>query len=182
MFTVIENLSDHEDVVPAEGELAESGPPMKEGSLPDGANDIRGEGSILCVGAQGSLDDVAAAIMAQLLRRRGIGARSLASHDVSPDSLPRLDMKGVSVAILSYMSEDAIPHAKYLIRRLRRRTPAIKVIAGFWSMTADQLVQRNVMDETRADLVTASLKDALDQVTILATSQTAGRQVGKEGT
>ena len=87
-------------------------------------------------------------------------------------------MTGVSVAVLSYMNEDAIPHAKYLIRRLRRRAPAIKVIVGFWSMTPDQLVQRKVMDETRADLVTVSLTDALDQVTSLATSQTAGRQDG----
>ena len=113
------------------------------------------ERSVLCVGARGSLDDVAAAILAQLLNRRGIGARSLTSSDVEPGTLSQLDMTGVSIVVLSYINEDSITHAKYLIRRLRRRAPAIKVIVGFWSMTSDQLAQRKVMEETRADLVTA---------------------------
>jgi 3-deoxy-D-manno-octulosonic-acid transferase len=82
-------------------------------------------------------------------------------------------MAGVRIAILSYMNEDSTTHAKYMIRRLRRRAPAIKIVVAFWSMTSDQLAQRRVMDETRADLVTVSLTDALNQVTSLATAGTS---------
>ena len=81
MFTVIENLSDHEDVVPAEGAVSGDWRPHERGLHAGWRQRYRDEGSILCVGAQGSLDDVAAAILAQLLRRRGIGARSLTSND-----------------------------------------------------------------------------------------------------
>jgi hypothetical protein len=130
-----------------------------------------GEHAILCVGARGSLDDVAATILAQLLRRRGIGAHSLTSNDITPENLSRLDMAGVRIAFLSYMNEDSITHAKYLIRRLRRRAPATRIMVGFWSMTSDQLAQRKVVDETRADLVTGSLTDALNQITSLAASE-----------
>ena len=175
MFTVIENLSDHEDVAPAEGMIAEAERLRRKRSTPGSVSPEGKNGAILCVGARGSLDEVAAAILAQLLRRRGIGAQSLTSTEMAPETLSRLDMAGVRIAILSYMNEDSITHAKYMIRRLRRRAPAIKVIVGFWSMTPDQLAQRKVMDETRADLVTVSLTDALDQVTSLATAQTDGR-------
>ena len=173
MFNVIENLADHEDVVPAEaakGADVSSESPSKPGTVRPEAEDH----AILCVGARGSLDEAAAAILAQLLRRRGIAARRVESPEMAPEQLSRLDMEGVRIVILSYMNEDSITHAKYMIRRLRRRAPAIKVIVAFWSMTADQLAQRKVMDETRADLVTVSLTDALDQVTSLATASTAG--------
>jgi predicted PurR-regulated permease PerM len=174
MFTVIENLSDHEDVASSEDPAPQAAGPVARRATQGINSPEAAHSSILCVGARGSLDDVAAAILAQLLRRRGIVARSLTSDEVSPETLSRLDMTGVSIAVLSYMNEDSIPQAKYLIRRLRRRAPAIKVIAGFWSMTSDQAAQQRVMDETRADLVTVSLTDALDQVTTLATSQTDG--------
>lgn len=174
MFNVIENLADHEDVVPAEdtakGPDVSSESPSKPGAVsPEGEDH-----AILCVGARGSLDEAAAAILAQLLRRRGIGARRVDSPEMAPEQLSRLDMAGVRIVILSYMNEDSITHAKYMIRRLRRRAPAIKVIVVFWSMTSDQLVQRKVMDETRADLVTVSLTGVLDQVTSLAAASTAG--------
>ena len=75
MFTLIENLSDHEDVVSAESTAAgalvsDNGHPNPADFSPESE-----EYAVLCVGARGSLDDVAAAILAQLLRRRGIGAR-----------------------------------------------------------------------------------------------------------
>jgi predicted PurR-regulated permease PerM len=73
----------------------------------------------------------------------------------------------VLAASLTYMNEDSIPHAKYLIRRLRRRAPAIKIIIGLWSIVPDQLARHEVTEETRADLVTVSLTDTLDQVTSL---------------
>ena len=54
----------------------------------------------------------------------GAGAlepESLTSDDVTPEQLSHLDMAGVRIVVLSYMNEDSITHAKYLIRRLRRR-------------------------------------------------------------
>lgn len=177
MFTVIENLSDHEDAVSAEGIVAEAGVSAEKRSTPVRVSPGENECSILCIGGRGSLDDVAAAILAQLLRRRGTGARSLTSNEMDPETLSRLDMTAVRVAVLSYMNEDSITHAKYLIRRLRRRAPAIKIIVGFWSMTAGQLTEQNVMAETRADLVTSALTDALDQATTLASAQTVGTPI-----
>ena len=90
-----------------------------------------------------------------------------------PEKLSRLDMAGVRIIFLSYMNEDSIIHAKYLIRRLRRKASTAKIMIGFWSMTSDQLANLKVLDQTRADLVTVSLTDALDQIASATATQTA---------
>ncbi len=171
MFTLVENLSDHEDVVSAEGTTAEGEVSNERRSKPGDFTPEWGEDAVLCVGARGSLDDVAAVILAQLLQRRGIGAKSLTANDVLPERLSRLNTAGVRLALLSYMNEDLITHAKYLIRRLRRRAPTIKIMVGFWSLTSGKSAKRKVLDTTRADLVAVSLTDALDQITAVAATE-----------
>lgn len=173
MFTVIENLLDHEDVdvVPAGGAAVEIGAASKELTEPADVRPESGERAVLCLGGRGSLDDVASAILVQLLGRRGIGAQCLTSDDTLPEKLARLDLAGVRIVFVSYMNDDSITHAKYLIRRLRRRSPAMKVMVGFWSMTSDQLAQRKVLEKIRADLVTVSLSEALDQITSAAATE-----------
>jgi predicted PurR-regulated permease PerM len=173
MFTLIENLSDHIDVEPTESTAVEA-PKSDIGHPGAGAvNSDWGEHAVLCVGGRGSFDDVAAAILGQLLARRGIGAWSLTSDTVGPENLARLDMAGVRIVILSYVGEDPITHAKYLIRRIRRRTSTTKLMIGLWTMSADLLVQRKALDETRADFVAVSLTDALDRIAAAATGPTA---------
>jgi len=173
MFTLIENLSDHIDVEPTES-TAVGAPKSDNGHPGAGAvNSDWGEHAVLCVGGRGSFDDVAAAILAQLLARRGIGAWSLTSDNVGPQNLARLDMAGVRIVILSYVGEDPITHAKYLIRRIRRRTSTTKLMIGLWTMSADLLVQRKALDETRADFFAASLTDALDRIAAAATGPAA---------
>jgi predicted PurR-regulated permease PerM len=169
MFTVIENLSDHEDIAPVESPTVGAAVSEKPTSKLSVNSSEWGDHAIICVGARGSLDDVAAAILAQLLRRRGFGAQSLTSDDVTPNKLQHLDMAGVRIIVLSYMNQDSITHAKYLVRRLRRRAAAATLMLGFWSLTSDELAQRKVLDETRADFVMISLKDALEQLTAAMT-------------
>lgn len=177
MFTVIENLADHEDVVTAQDTKGEAQVLGERLSKSGDLSSEWGEHAIICVGARGSLDDVAAAILAQLLRRRGVGAQTLTSNDVAPENLSRLDMADVRIAFLSYMNDDSITHAKYLIRRLRRRAPAVKVMVGFWSIASEQLANHRVLDETRADLVSASLTDALNQITSAVASESVKKIV-----
>ena len=168
MFTVIENLSDHDDIAPIDSTTVGAAVSDKRSSMVSLTNSEWGDHAIMCVGARGSLDDVAAGILAQLLRRRGFEAQSLTSDDVTPNKLPHLDMAGVRIIVLSYMNQDSITHAKYLVRRLRRRAAATKIMLGFWSLTSDELAQRKVLDETRADFVAISFKDALEEVTAAA--------------
>jgi predicted PurR-regulated permease PerM len=165
MLTVIENLADHQDVIPASQTTESNDTPSDAASTSGDISAARSDKVILCVGARGNLDDVAASILAQLLQRRGIDARNASSTDVAPENLAGLDMAGVTSAFLCYMNEDSTAHARYLIRRLRRRVRGIKVLVGFWSMTPEASTHRKVLDGTRADMLAISLLESLDQIT-----------------
>jgi hypothetical protein len=120
--------------------------------------------AVLCVAGRGSLDEASAAMLAQLLEKRGIGARVVSSEGVSVANLFRLDVTGVQMACLSYLEPGSFTNARYLVRRLRRRLPQAKIIDGFWTLTAQEAEERDALAATRADCVATSLRQAVEQV------------------
>ena len=56
---------------------------------------------------------------------------------------------GAQIICLSYVGADVrAPHVRYAIRRLRRRLPEAKIIAGFWRCDPD--AARDLCAQTRA--------------------------------
>jgi hypothetical protein len=162
---VIDDLSDHDDA---------SVPVIKDGasevaSLPtvlspeELAPGWRGT-AVLCIAGRGSLDEASAAMLAQLLEKHGIAARVVPSEAVSVANLFRLDVTGVQVACLCYLEPGSFTNPRYLVRRLRRRLPQAKIVAGFWTLTEQEAEERNALLETRTDLVVTSLRQAVKQV------------------
>jgi hypothetical protein len=103
-------------------------------------------------------------MLAQLLEKHGIGARVVPSEAVSVANVPRLDVTGVQMACLSYLAPGNFTNARYLARRLRRRLPQAKVVAGFWTLTAQETEVRDALGATRADCVATSLRQAVEQI------------------
>ncbi len=159
---VIDDLSDHSD------ESATS-PGAPEGERPPAvltpeelAPSWR-ETPVLCIAGRGSLDEAAAAMLAQLLENRGIGTRVVSSDAVSVANLTRLDVAGVQMAFLSYLEPGSFTNPRYLVRRLRRRLPRAMIVAGLWTLTAQEAVDRDALAATRADCVVTSLRQAVDE-------------------
>ena len=136
------------------------------------------EKAVLCVAGRGSLDEAAAAMLAQLLEKHGIGARVVPSDAVSVANLSRLDVTGVQMACLSYLEPGSFTNARYLVRRLRRRLPQAKIVDGFWTLTAQEAEERDALAATRADCVVTSLRQAVEQV-VNAARQAASRPEGE---
>ena len=103
-------------------------------------------------------------MLAQLLEKRGIGARVVPSEAVSVANMMRLDVAGVQMACLSYLEPGNFTNARYLVRRLRRRLPQAKIVDGFWTLTAPEAEERDALAATRADCVVTSLRQAVEQV------------------
>jgi predicted PurR-regulated permease PerM len=155
---VIDDLTDHVDLLPAVEAGAEQAPPV---AAPDAlSTECQGQ-PVLCIAGRGSLDEAAAAMLAQLLERQHIGARVVASAAVSVANIFRLEVAGVQVASLSYLEPGGFTHARYLVRRLRRKLPRARIIVGFWTLTADDVQRRDAQRETGADLVVTSLREAV---------------------
>jgi hypothetical protein len=163
--TLIDNLSDVEDRPAAVGKAGDTQattevetPPRRP--LRPGQHDHQ----VLCVGARGNLDDAAAEILSQLDDRRGIRARVLSWTDASPANLPSVKVEGIHMVCLLYLNEDSVAHARYLVRRMRRRLPAIPILVAFLSLSTDQLAGASAIEATKADVVSTSLVDALNQI------------------
>jgi hypothetical protein len=87
---------------------------------------------------------------------------------VSAANLDRLDVTGVQMACLCYLEPGTFGNARYLVRRLRRKLPQAKIIAGFWTLTTEQVEQRQALEDTGADLVVTLLQQAVEQIVTAA--------------
>jgi predicted PurR-regulated permease PerM len=119
---------------------------------------------VMCVAGRGSLDEAAAAMLAQLLHKQGIAARLVPSEAVATENLQRLDVSDIDMVCLSYLEPGSFTNARYLVRRLRRKLPTVAIIVGFWTLGDDAARQVHAKRETGADIVT-SLCQAVEQVT-----------------
>jgi hypothetical protein len=166
---IIDDLSDHEDASVAvlkEGErvVVPLAPALSPAEL---LPSWHGK-PVLCVAGRGSLDEASAAMLAQLLEMHGIGARVVPREAVSAANLGQLDVTGVQMACVCYLEPGTFGNARYLVRRLRRRLPKAKIIAGFWTLTTEQAERQHAVTATGADLVVTLMQQAVEQVVAAA--------------
>jgi len=171
---VVDDLSDHDDAPPAavtETAATPAPPPVlsREEFAPAWRKD-----AVMCIAGRGSLDEAAAAMLAQLLEKRGIGARVVASAAVSPANLLKLDATGVQLMCLSYLEPGGFTNARYLARRLRRKLPGARIFVGFWTLTDESAELRQALAATGADRVVTSLRGAVEKI-VDAASESARR-------
>jgi methylmalonyl-CoA mutase cobalamin-binding subunit len=163
---VIDNLSDH----------AKIAPPLKKGeersAVPLQAPSQDQMKAVMCIAGRGSLDEAAAAMLAQLLESQGIGTRVVASNAVSAANMVRLDVTDPQIICLSYLEAGGFTNARYLIRRLRRKLPGAQILVGLWAFSEEEARRRDALQETGADLIVTSLQQAAEQVAMIATDIT----------
>ncbi len=182
MLGLIQDLEPHEDVDPvltkaqakaavvevagvARPERETSNQPAPEGQVGADSNlpDIwRTERSVLCIPGRGPLDGVAASMLAQLLRKHGLGAQAAPSDQVSRWAISQLDTTGVAMVCITYAEViGSPPHMRYLLRRVRQRFPLCPILVGFWEADDALLQDSSVQEMTGATEVTSSLHEAV---------------------
>ncbi len=120
---------------------------------------------VLCVGARNDLDEAAAALLAHLLRPRGLRADVIPCETVSVRSIAALAPTGVSAVVLSYLNPSALPHARRLVRRLRLHFgPGVPILLCLWSAHPEADAPEHATSLTAADRVATSLTGAVAQL------------------
>ena len=121
----------------------------------------RVEHPVLCIASRSALDEAAAAMLAQLVRKHGLSARVQPFTDVSSAKGFKIDAQDARIVCLSYFGASSSPvHVRFLIRRLRRVMPSTKFVACFWMLQADQSKLEEWRKIVGADLMASSLIDA----------------------
>jgi predicted PurR-regulated permease PerM len=120
----------------------------------------RREGSIVCIGGRGPLDDCAALMLAQLLAKRGLGARSESYEMLSKAHIESLDLSRARLICLSCLDGSSAAYLRFALRRVRRRAPRAMILIGAWWLQAQGL---DAADELRSlsDPISTTLVDAV---------------------
>jgi hypothetical protein len=175
MNGLLEDLDVHDDVLPAPGR-ADDGPAADqhiEGdasaadrSLPPTLASLPatwlGDLPVLCVGGRGPLDDAAAAILAQILAKHGLPAAVAQHESVARAALAELDMRDVSLLVVSYMEATGSPaHLRSLLRRLRQRVPGVGIILALWSSDSPSEPERDLRQVDGIDDFATTLRDVV---------------------
>jgi predicted PurR-regulated permease PerM len=116
------------------------------------------EAPVLCVAGRSPLDEAAAAMLAQLLKQYGLGARVEGADAVATMNILRLETSGVAMVCLSYLDAGSAAHMRYTIRRMRRRLPAAQILLAPWKADAEVATLRAA---TQADAVATTLPEAV---------------------
>ena len=170
----VSNVADHEDRPPAKiitttdaealsavesvGEHAPSLPVLNKDELPP---EWRGEHPVLCVAGRSLIDEAAAIMLGQLSTSHGLTARVEGADALSTTNVFRLDTTGVAIVCLVYLDPSGPVHMRYSVRRLRRKLPKATIVLGCWMKDIDSAALEQIRVSAKADLVAASLGEAV---------------------
>src|SRR5215210_8490451 len=122
----------------------------------------QGRHPVLCVAGRSLIDESAAIMLAQLSTAHGLPARLEQIGALSTTNIARLETTGVAIVCLVYMDASGPAHMRYSVRRLRRKLPNATIILGCWMKALDPAALEQLRDSAKADLVAASLGQALN--------------------
>jgi predicted PurR-regulated permease PerM len=171
---IVEDLSTHADkpVKPAEPD-----DDKKEKSRIDEADDTdevpapmelgeewRGEKPVLCVPGLGPLDEALALVIAQLLERRGLGARVEPADALSVSRIFSLDTTGVAFACLCYVESANQAHIRYAVRRLRRKLPEAPILIALFGEDSANDPEQGKAALPNTSVASRSLRAVIEQI------------------
>jgi predicted PurR-regulated permease PerM len=85
--------------------------------------------SILCIPGLGKLDEAAALVLAQILRRRGYGASAEKADALSMSKFFSLDLSDTSLICICYVERPSSAKIHYAVRRLGKKRSAAIIVA-----------------------------------------------------
>jgi hypothetical protein len=176
VIDLVEGLQDHTDVEPAPQQqqatratrlsAAEQQLPREpRPKLPDAAEipeAWRVEGSILCIAGRGPLDEISAILLAQILRKHGMGARVVPYAAVSRREIATLEVTGVRMICVCSVELRGVPsNLRYLLQRLRRKATQAHMLVGMWQDEDPATNDDDLRKTLGADTLASSLREAV---------------------
>lgn len=118
---------------------------------------------VLCVSGRGPLDEGLSTILAQLLEKHDLGARTLPFEAVARGHIDALDVAGVAMVCVCYLEISGSPaHLRYLLHRLRRKMPNTPILVGLWPLEDAALREDRVRSVIGADYYTSTLRHSVE--------------------
>ena len=139
---------------------------------------------ILCIGGRSALDEAAAAILAEVLKKRGLGAKALGPEAISAAHIASLARTEAKLVCLSYLGLGTSPaHVRYVVRRLRRILPqGTAILVCYWSDEDEAPAAKQLLEAAEADAYATSLPQAVELCMAAAKGELKRVEAAKEPT
>jgi hypothetical protein len=132
----------------------------------------QGDVPVLCVAGKGPLDEAGSSMLAQLLEKHGLGARTAAYEAATRQNIHTLDVSGIAMICISYLDIRGSPaHLRYLIRRLHERAAGKPILVGLWPAEDEILRNETLREHVGADFYVVSLREAVAACLSVATRE-----------
>ena len=141
-----------------------------------------GEHPVLCLAGRSLIDEAAAIMLAQLSTAHGLAARVEGAEALSTTNVFRLETTGVAIVCVVYLDASGPSHMRYSVRRLRRKLPNATIILGCWIRDIEPAALEMLREGAKADLVAASLGDAVKLCIEAAVAKDERKAASRNGT
>ena len=154
-----------ESQLPADQMVAEHSPP------PVSAPAWR----VYCLPARAERDEVAGAMLAQLLQQQGFEAQNAPAKLVAGEMVKLVDEADVDAVCISVVAPSTVIHARYLCAKLRAQLPNLKIAIGLWGATENLTPAAQRLRDSGANEVVTTLADAVVQLAKLTPARDVER-------
>lgn len=116
---------------------------------------------IVCLPARAERDALAATMLVQLLKQRGIEARDAPARLEAEDLLERVRKAAADVVCISVVAPSSVLHARFLCLRIRALQPRPRIMVGLWGTTENVADASRRVRDSGADEVVTTLDEAV---------------------
>ncbi len=119
---------------------------------------------VYCLPARAERDELAGAMLAQLLQQQGFEAQNAPAKLVASEMVKLVDEADVDAACISVIAPTTVIHARYLCVKLRVQLPNLKIAIGLWGATENITQAAQRLRDSGANEVVTTLADAVVQL------------------
>jgi methylmalonyl-CoA mutase cobalamin-binding subunit len=140
---------------------------MQEAAQPTVEAPSRNAAALCIVGAHDEADHLAALAFARVLPAADFHAQVLGHPVLAGEIVDRVAESGAGIVCISAVPPQAAIQAGYLVKRLKARLPALKILVVLWT-SEDIARARARLGETGADKIVSGFTEAIAQLRELA--------------
>jgi predicted PurR-regulated permease PerM/methylmalonyl-CoA mutase cobalamin-binding subunit len=128
---------------------------------------------VFCLPARADHDELAGAMLVQLLREHGVEAQSASMKLGAEERIRLVAAAGVDAVCISVVAPSTVLHARYLCLKLRALLPEQRIVVGLWGATENVTDAARRVRDAGADEVVTTLADAVVRLAALPVPRTA---------
>jgi hypothetical protein len=116
---------------------------------------------VYCLPARADRDELAGAMLTQLLQQQGLAAQNALGKLAASELLDLVEKSNVDAACISVVSPSTVIQARFLCVKLRARFPKLKILIGLWATTQGVTDAARRLRDSGANEVVTILNDAV---------------------